>query len=174
MTQTYDADGTGTPHQSTVTIGAGEINLDQDFGYRGLGTIGNLVWEDLNADGNVDAGESGIDGVTLDLYWDLNGNGTVDAGEPLVGSTTTAADGSYLFSGLPVDDGGGNAQFVVDVTDEAGKLGGYWHSLGTPNTNNNSQTDPYAVTLTPGAPDYAVRRLRLLRQAGQPGQLRLE
>ena len=33
-------------------------------------------------------------------------------------------------------------------------LAGYWHSLGTPNTDNNSQTDPYAVTLTPGAPNY--------------------
>ena len=101
----------------------------------------------------MDGGESGIDGVTLDLYWDLNGNGKVDAGEPLVGSTVTAGGGAYLFSGLPTDDGGGNAQFVVDVTDEAGKLGGYWHSLGTPGANDNSQTDPYAVTLTPGAPN---------------------
>lgn len=155
MTQTYDADGIGTSsaNRSTVTIAAGEINLLQDFGYRGTGTVGNLVWEDLNADGDVDAGEPGIDGVTLDLYWDLDGNGVVDAGEPLVGSTTTAPDGSYLFSGLPTDDGGGNAQFVAVVTDEAQVLNGYWHSLGTAGADNNSQTDPYAVTLTPGAPD---------------------
>ena len=129
------------------------INLDQDFGYRGTGTVGDLVWNDLNANGVVDGGEAGIAGVTLDLYWDLNGNGTVDPGEPLVGSTTTNGSGGYLFSGLPVDDGGGNAQFVVDVTDTAGVLVGYWHSLGTAGLNNNSQIDPYAVTLTPGAPN---------------------
>jgi hypothetical protein len=153
LTQTYDADGLGTPHQSTVTIGPGGVNLLQDFGYVGDGTIGDLVWEDLNADGVKQAGEPGIPGVTLDLYWDLNGNGRVDPGEPLVGSTVTDANGSYLFSGLPTDDGGGNAQFVVDVTDEAGVLGGYWHSLGDPGQDNNSQTDPYAVTLTPAAPN---------------------
>ena len=154
LTQTYDA----TPplnNQSTVTIGGAFplINLDQDFGYRGTGTVGDLVWNDLNANGVVDSGEAGIAGVTLDLYWDLNGNGTVDPGEPLVGSTTTNGSGGYLFSGLPVDDGGGNAQFVVDVTDTAGVLVGYWHSLGTAGLNNNSQIDPYAVTLTPGAPN---------------------
>ena len=153
MSQTYDA----TPpldHQSSVTIPSGGINLNQDFGYRGTGTVGDLVWRDLNADGNVDAGETGIAGVTLELYWDTNGNGSVGPGEPRVGSATTNGSGGYLFSGLPTDDGGGNAQFVVDVTDTAGLLAGYTHSLGTPNTNNNSQTDPYAVTLTPGAPNY--------------------
>lgn len=158
MTQTYDAnDGTGpfnSPHESTVTIPAGGINLLQDFGYRGTGTVGDLVWRDLNANGVVNGGEAGIPGVTLDLYWDLNGNEKVDAGEPRVGNTTTDGNGAYLFSGLPTDDGGGNAQFVVDVTDTAGVLNGYVHSLGAPNTNNNSQTDPYGVQLTPGAPNY--------------------
>lgn len=153
LTQTYDADGLGSANQSTVTIGTGEINLLQDFGYRGTGSIGNLVWEDRNADGDVDSGEPGIGGVTLDLYWDLDGNGVIDPGEPRVGSTVTASDGSYLFDGLPTDDGGGNAQYVVVVTDTAGVLDGWWHSLGTVGADNHSQTDPYGVTLTPAAPD---------------------
>ncbi|NLH74729.1 MAG: DUF11 domain-containing protein [Verrucomicrobia bacterium] len=153
MTQTYDADGLGTANQSTVTISAGEINLLQDFGYRGAGSIGNLVWEDRDADGLRDAGESGIGGVTLDLYWDLNGNGVIDPGEPRVGSTATAPDGSYLFGGLPTDDGSGDAQYVVVVTDTAGVLDGWWHSLGIAGQDNNSQTDPYAVTLTPAVPN---------------------
>ena len=152
MTQTYDADGVSTPNQSTVTIATGEINLLQDFGYRGTGTIGNLVWADRDADGLRDASESVIGGVTLDLYWDLNGNGVIDPGEPRVGSTVTTSDGSYQFGGLPTDDGGGNAQYVVVVTDTAGVLDGWWHSLGTPGSDNNSQSDPYAVELTPLAP----------------------
>ncbi len=32
-------------------------------------------------------------------------------------------------------------------------LTGWWHSLGTAGVDNNSQPDPYAVTLTPGAPN---------------------
>lgn len=31
--QTFDFDGTGTPHRATVTIGDGEVNLEVDFGY---------------------------------------------------------------------------------------------------------------------------------------------
>ena len=34
LVQTYDADGLGTPNTSTITLGAGENNLDQDFAYK--------------------------------------------------------------------------------------------------------------------------------------------
>jgi hypothetical protein len=43
--------------------------------------------------------------------------------------------------------------YIVNVTDVAGVLAGYWHSLGTPNTNNNSQVDPYPVALTTAQPN---------------------
>jgi uncharacterized repeat protein (TIGR01451 family)/fimbrial isopeptide formation D2 family protein len=158
LTQTYDADGLGTPHESIVTIGGMEpmINLDQDFGYVGTGTIGNFVWEDRNANGEVDGDEAtrGIEGVTLALYLDRDGTGTVSPGDPLMGTTVTDVNGAYLFEGLPTDLGGGDANYVVVVTDENGELNGYWKSSGpTPGVNDNSQSDPYAVTLTPGAPD---------------------
>ena len=81
----------------------------------------------------TDDDEPGIAGVTIDLYLDSNGNGQVDPGEPLVGSTVTDANGNYLFDNLPVNDGaGGPVNYVVDVTDENGVLAGYWHSSGTP------------------------------------------
>ena len=69
-------------NKSSVTIGVGGINLLQDFGYRPstAGSIGNLIWNDVNADGNVDGGEAGIGGVTVDLYADRNGNGILDSG----------------------------------------------------------------------------------------------
>lgn len=166
LTQTYDATNPQTDSSSTVTLTSGTpTNFVQDFGYRGTGTIGNLVWRDTNADGDndgvngpdgtagTDDDEPGIVGVTLTLWYDRNGNGIIDGVDIPLGSQTTTAGGAYLFSGLPVDDGGGNAQYIVDVTDTAGLLNGYWHSLGTAATNNNSQNDPYAVTLTTGAPN---------------------
>jgi uncharacterized repeat protein (TIGR01451 family) len=59
-------------------------------------TIGDLVWTDLDGDGVVDPGESGIAGVTVTLS-------TVDSGGALttVATTTTGPDGTYRFSNLP-------------------------------------------------------------------------
>jgi len=166
---TVDPDG-GDDNTSIVDLSADPdgIDLTQDFGYEPTpgseGSIGNLVWLDNNADGvndgpngpdgvaGTDDDEPGIEGVTIDLYEDTNQNGLVDAGEPLVASTTTDANGNYLFPNLPTNNGAG-VDYIVDVTDEADVLAGYWHSLGAPNTNDNSQTDPYAVTLDAANPD---------------------
>jgi hypothetical protein len=142
-------------------IAPNNVNLLQDFSYKVSatpGSIGNLIWEDLNANGIQDAGEPGIDGVTVDLYRDLNGNGKVDPGEPLIGTQTTTGGGAYLFTGLPTVGNGvtGGGAYVVDVTDTAGKLAGYWHSLSPtqdPYTNGgndpaaNSKIDPVAVEI---------------------------
>jgi hypothetical protein len=50
--------------------------------------IGDFVWHDLNANGIQDAGETGIDGVTVILGRDLNNDGDIsDPGEVL--ATTT-------------------------------------------------------------------------------------
>lgn len=138
------------------------IDLLQDFGYAGKGEIGNLIWDDINANGKYEpkgidgvAGtaddELPISGVTVELYKDINGNGMLDAGEPLVSSTVTDStlspdNGNYLLSGL------GYGNYIVDVTDQAGVLAGYWHSLGTAATNEHSQADPYGVNITSANP----------------------
>ncbi|MDN4640572.1 SdrD B-like domain-containing protein [Agreia sp. PsM10] len=57
-------------------------------------TIGDVVWNDANYNGLQDEGETGVEGVTVTLA------GTDDLGNPVSASTTTAADGSYLFSNL--------------------------------------------------------------------------
>ena len=42
-------------------------------------------------------------------------------------------------------------KYLVHVTDTANLLNGWWHSTGTAGQDNNSQVDPYSVTLTTGA-----------------------
>jgi subtilisin-like proprotein convertase family protein len=54
--------------------------------------IGNLVWEDLDTNGLQDPGKPGIGDVTVRL---LDGAGAE------ISTTTTAADGSFLFSDVP-------------------------------------------------------------------------
>jgi len=158
---------------STVILTpASPINLDQDFGYQASagtpGSIGNLVWEDVDADGLLDTGEAGIPGVTLDLYYDANGDGEINPGEPRIGTATTDGSGAYLFDGLPIDDGSGDMAYIVDVTDRDGVLAGYWHSL-SPNQDattsdsgsattaedddDNSKADAFPVVLTTAVPN---------------------
>ena len=89
-----DPDG-GLDNTSDVTLGVDEDNLDQDFGYNELGSIGDYVWEDLNADGVQDGAEDPIEGVMVVLYDDL--------GMPL-DTAYTDVNGLYLFDELPAGD----------------------------------------------------------------------
>jgi hypothetical protein len=57
--------------------------------------LGDLVWEDLNANGLQDLGEPGMPGATVNLYAD---------GGALLQTTTTDADGLYLFDNLAAGD----------------------------------------------------------------------
>jgi hypothetical protein len=152
---------TSGPHSSPdptiqINVEAGDVYLNADFGYyqAGLGTIGNQVFLDDDGDGLFEsaAGEVGIDNVTVDLIKDINGNGVWDTGEPVI-STVTASDGTYQFTGLPLDDGDGDADYLVRVTDLNDILRRYRKSIGpNPGQNNNSQAEPYAVALSAASP----------------------
>ncbi|MCO6417883.1 hypothetical protein JYK14_17185, partial [Siccirubricoccus sp. KC 17139] len=89
-----DSDAVGGTTQQ-VTLSSGEYNGTLDAGFYKPApvsqpvSLGDFVFEDENANGVQDAGEAGIAGVTVEL---LGAAGTV------VAATTTAADGSYLFS----------------------------------------------------------------------------
>nr|USU32458.1 tandem-95 repeat protein [Methylobacterium sp. OTU13CASTA1] len=79
-------------------------------------TISGRVFADRNTNANSDNGEAGLRGVTVQLVDDSNGNRRVDSGERVLATETSAADGSYSFTGiLP-------GQFVVRVTDAEGRL----------------------------------------------------
>ena len=67
-----------------------------DFGFVSPcdGSIGDLVWHDLNRDGFQDAGEPGIPNVSVKL------TGTDVAGNPVSMTDITDGSGNYLFLGL--------------------------------------------------------------------------
>lgn len=95
-TDETDSDlNTSTGRTVTTTLSSGENDLTWDAGFYPLASVGNYVWDDLDLDGIQDASEPGFANVTVTLY--ASGGG-------LIATTTTAADGSYLFSNLEPGD----------------------------------------------------------------------
>jgi hypothetical protein len=95
---TSDLDGDGSADSAHAFIlPYATTHLTEDFGLYGYGSIGDRVWFDQDTDGVQDAGEIGITGVTVSLDVDLDSNGTYEG----ILTTTTGANGSYPFVGLP-------------------------------------------------------------------------
>ncbi len=139
LTQT----GGVNPH-GPITLGAGQSYLDADFGYQGqCVSIGDLVFYDANRNGVYEPGpnERGIPGVTLNLVAPGVDGVLGTADDVVVATTTTGANGAYLFSGLVP------GSYWVVVTDLNNRLLGYTQTYGAPNANNNGQVSPYPVTI---------------------------
>ena len=87
---------------SGVVLLAGSVFICQVHGADTL-VVGNLVFRDLDDDGRFEPGdgESGIDGVLVNLYVDVDQNGVVELVDgPPIASTVTGGGGLYQFSGL--------------------------------------------------------------------------
>ena len=102
-------------------LAAGQDYTGADLGYRSaptFATFGDLVWVDANANGVRDAGEVGLGGVTVQRWLDVNGNDILEpVTDTLQASTTTAPDGSYLFTGVPA---AGTEDYIIAVVSPSG------------------------------------------------------
>jgi hypothetical protein len=127
-----------TGQSYTVTLSAGENNRNIDAGLvfntpAIPNSIGNRVWLDTDSDGNQDAGEPGVAGVTVTLY-----DGT---GVNIVATTITDANGNYNFNNLPANTG-----YILGFTPPAGML----FTTGTGTTlGNDTDSDVEASTFSP-------------------------
>ena len=104
---------------AAFSLNPGDSRTDVDFGYRGTASVGDRVWLDANGDGAQDAGETGINGVTVQL---------LDAANNVVATATTSGDGNYTFTNLTA----GN--YSVRVSPPAGVAPTYdLDGVATPN-----------------------------------------
>ena len=94
-----DSDITSDDTAVEVTLMEAEDNLTIDAGYYGPASIGDFVWEDMNANGQQDIDEPGIEGVTVSLS-DQNGDVVFDADGVSVAPVLTGPNGEYLFDNL--------------------------------------------------------------------------
>ncbi|NOX63488.1 MAG: hypothetical protein GXP42_16315, partial [Chloroflexi bacterium] len=78
-----------------INLGANQNDLTWDAGMYQLASVGDFVWNDLDADGIQEANEPGIDDIQVTLF---------DSGGAPVATTNTSGGGFYLFDGLTPGD----------------------------------------------------------------------
>ncbi len=118
-----DANAT-TGRTPNVTLAPGEYNSSIDAGIIPTAALGDFVWLDTNKNGVQDVGESGLGGVTVNLY--LASNPRV-----IFRTVTTRSSGAYLFTNLPADD------YIVEFA----PVTGYTRTTGTNGGDDNSDAD---------------------------------
>ncbi|TWU31969.1 SdrD B-like domain-containing protein [Novipirellula artificiosorum] len=140
--QTADADGLASGNESSLVLNAGQVRDDQDFGYNGTGSIGDLVFFDYRGDGgvfNAGEGDRGMGGVDVTLEVDVNGDSVTD----FTLNTTTAGDGSYRFDHLVA----GDYTITVDSADLPDQMG----ANPTYDANGSGTADVSEIALAGGA-----------------------
>lgn len=119
--------------------GSNNHNLDVGFASSTTYSIGNRVWFDTNNDGQINAGEVGISGVSVSLFLDANGDGTPDNPASPAATQSTDANGYYRFDNLAANN------YVVRINPSnfanAAVLSGYANTAG----NNNTDIDSTSV-----------------------------
>ncbi|MEM9302343.1 MAG: SdrD B-like domain-containing protein [Pseudomonadota bacterium] len=135
-------------------------NFSIDFGYYRPFALGNRVFLDEGAgtdfnDGELDAGEVGIDGVTVRL---LDASGAPYDSDPDTGgiqqpTTTTASGGYYLFDDLPPGDYRVEVELPPSLVNLASSTGALatmpFEPAGDPDDDTDS--DDNGTTVTPGS-----------------------
>lgn len=87
--------GNASPdHLTALTVTGTTNGINNNFGEVQQGQLSGFAYDDSNNDGVKETTEAGIPGVTIQL------TGTTSTGQSVSKTQTTAADGSYAFTGL--------------------------------------------------------------------------
>jgi hypothetical protein len=98
VVNSFDPDG-GNDSTSQLALVPGVNDVNQDFGFRGNGAVGQVIFRDDNGNGTATAGE-GIAGVTVQLVW-AGPDGVIGNSDDRTSSAVTEAAGAYLITNLP-------------------------------------------------------------------------
>lgn len=148
-----DSDGdpvTGFTDVFTVADGSADFSVDAGFSMDEAQEvlIGNQVFNDANMNGTLDAGETGISGVVVNLF---NPNNLTSP----IATTTTGSGGFYLFN-APALSG-----YVVQFVGPNGFVSSAQGSGAASGVNGDSDADPATgytdvFTVSPGGVDFSV------------------
>jgi uncharacterized repeat protein (TIGR01451 family) len=140
-------DADTTDRISDIDLGMGGAGTEFNFGETPNGaSLSGRVWLDIDNDGIIDSAEEGIAGVAVTL------TGTDQDGNPVSLEATTAADGSYAFTGLLP-----GSYVVTEPTQPTGTLNGRTVPGSAGGTATAPAATPSAVTaITLGVNESAV------------------
>lgn len=134
LTLSGDPDSTAD-NLHPVSLAAAQSYTAADFGYTSS-AIGDLIWQDNDADGVWDSGEPGINGVIVDLFLDADNDGTANGAAIATATTANNSQGKpgyYLFGGLSANN------YIIKVRasnfNSGGALEGYTQT-GDPNASS--------------------------------------
>ncbi|MFK8029706.1 MAG: SdrD B-like domain-containing protein, partial [Gammaproteobacteria bacterium] len=162
------------PGENNPTIDAGVVNLPA--------SLGDKVFKDLNSDGQQDADEPGVPGITVNLWTDDDGDGSPDT---QISTTTTDGNGMYGFTDLDptltyvvqfVNDPAMNMPFTTpnvgdDATDSDANADGITGPINLASGENNPTIDAGIVNVSAGLGDKVFTDLNGNGQqdADEPG-----
>jgi hypothetical protein len=137
---TYISDATANAgslggEQSTNEVAAFIVTADAtginyNFGYYQLSNISGTVYNDVNQNDVYDAGDTGLSGITVTL------TGTTGLDNPVDLTTTSAANGSYSFTGLAPGTYAVTETPPANYATEAGDVGSLGGTASTEEVSN--------------------------------------
>ena len=133
--------GTATPVAtlpsaiSGITLGIGQMVTANNFGEIPPARLAGRVYADNNDNGVIDDSETGLTGVALVL------TGTDDLGAAVTANATTAADGTYSFTGLRP-----GTYTITEPTQPAGTVNGITTAGSLGGTATPVATVPSAIS----------------------------
>lgn len=131
------------------------------------GSVGGLVWEDFNQNGIQDAGEKGIEGITIELYRTDNSK---------VGEQKTDQNGFYQFNALEEGDYVAHIvipqdQYKMVSTRQFGWDGwtGYFHIKGDEDNKLDADVGLFSQKGKIGETIWEDTNQNGIQDAGEPG-----
>lgn len=145
-------DPTATTGIITITSNLNVTYVDQGM-Y--LGALGDFVWDDYNANGRQDAGEPGINGVTVSLIDASTGLQARNVNGVLIPATTTNSSGAYRFDDLAA------GSYIVQFSMPTGwdKATPRYASVATTATDSNADTTTFrsdTIVLAAAQRDFTI------------------
>ena len=132
------------------------------------GFIGGMIWEDADGDAWMDAGETGIDGVVVNLWEDADHSGTLSSGDVKVATvtsgdnpnTTETEHGWYGFDGLD------KTNYLVEIDPTNFEAGGALEGM-----NRTAGDNPWFIHMDGQIPDEYERIKLYLQDEYAPGNV---
>ncbi|WP_322488773.1 SdrD B-like domain-containing protein [Chloroflexus sp.] len=175
-----DVDPT-TSCTASFTVASNATITYIDAGLRGTLSIGDLVWEDANANGIQESGEQALDGVTVTVQVATSG-GVINSTNPsftfsAVSTATSGLNPNYTIGNIPP-----GSTVTIQSVSRFGYLLSPANQGGNPATDSNAIGESFTLNVSTTAVDFGLYRTTAigdtvwfdangngLRDTGEPG-----